>query len=883
MRSLLIGLFAGLTLAALRAPLGLELLQVPATTAGAGMAFRAGALLAVAVGLLLGTRRTGEEVAPLAILTGAATGFALGGLATHGTGSMLERLGQSLLLVVLLVSVHRGRGPELRPDRARILVAGGLAMLAWFLLQTVPDMGHIRAIGTALAGVLGIAGVARWTAAPAEVEEPSEPRPPSGSLFGTTLGGAGLAILTEGIARHLRLLGGGLPADDSVFAVVFLLLMLFGGLAFGRLARSANAAVLLRGLVFVLAGLAAFGTFGVLENLATQRGLDLFVRRFGLDLSLHGTLLVDLAIAAPVLVLPAFACGTAISVHRSPQELAALLIGAAGGLVVAPQLLTHTLEEGVLTASTSSAELSLYGAALAAGGGLVVFLGATGLSRGARLAGLVLGVGGILLARLPERAPIAILSPWAKVEPIARLVLDTPGGLLTVEGDPGGSSIATLDRRPLTPGSGEGAAELRRLDLAWSLLGELEEGASPSVLVIGQLEPVRAGRLLELGAGRIDRTASWHAVMPLLEERLFPRGAQLPPGEVLRPPDARARLARGDYDLVIVPAVQGRAPTTRNLASPAESTVVVWLDGSSGIETQYLGQEALVSCHALRDLHVGVARGPGIEQVRLEGGTNRPGFLATGEPVKALPPLELLGLRTPERARRHRARLAGRLATAERTPGPAAGLAAHFEAQRRSSPFADPVDATEISPEAAELFAAAAAGPEPDGLVVQLVEALAFVLGYQRKIEEIEALLPGPAERHSPWPALEVALGQADLELLEPRDALGHLQRAHSAFPGNADSLAMEAEARAQTGDDAGAARLLELALERRPGNHALERRLAIARVRAGHPEGPEDLSRALAEHPEDPELLAHQGPGPYPAAPAGFHPVGRSGHGHDH
>jgi hypothetical protein len=881
MRSLLIGLFAGLTLAALRAPLGLELLQVPALSAGAAAAFRAGALLTVAVGLLLGVRRTDEAFSPLLALAGAALGFPLAALLASGEGSALDSVGTSLLLVTLLVAAHRGRGPGARPDRARILLAGALTLAGWFLLQPAHGMSHARAIGTALVGLFGVAGVGRGTATGADSEEHPEKRPPTGSLFGIALGGAGLAIFAEGIARHLRLLGGGLPEDDTVFGTVFLVLALFGGAAFGRLARGPRATVVVRGLVFALAGLAAWGTFGVLENLATQRGLDLFVRRFGLDLSLQGTLVVDALVAAPVLVLSAFACGTAVAVHRSPQELGALLVGAAGGLVVAPQLLAFELEGGALVGSSSSAALALHGAAIAAGGGLVVFLGTGGLSGAVRLGGALLALGALALAILPDREPIPVLSPWAKAEPVVELVLDAPDGLLTVEVEPGGAPVATLDRRRLTTGAGEARAEERRIDLAWRLLGELEEGAQPAVLLVGQLDPTRALRLADLGAGRVDRTASWHAAMPLLEERLFQGAPGWVAGEVLSPAAARARLAAGEYDLVLVPALEGPPPTTRNLASPPETTVVVWLDGSTGIETQHLGAEALVSAAALRELHVGVARGPRVEELRLTGGLGRPGFLAAGEPVGAVPPLELLGLRRGERQRHLRERLAARLAAAERPPGVAAGLAAHFAAQRRSSPFADPVEGTEISPEGARRFAEAAAGPEPDALAIELVEALAFVLGYQRKIEEIEELLPAPAERHAPWPALEIALGQAALELLEPELALEHLERAHGAVPGTSDSLAMEAEARAQTGDDAGAARCLEAALALDPGRHALERRLAIARVRAGDPRGQGDLREALEEHPEDPELLQHAGPGPYPPAPPGFHPVGRSGHGH--
>lgn len=879
MRSLLIGFFSGLVLSALRAPAGVELLQLPATSAGAAMAFRAGAFLVIAVGLLLGTRRSGERFSPLWMLTGAAVGYPLHGLFGDSASPLFDQLATSLLFVVLLVAGHRGRGPEARPNKLRLLLLGLAGVCGWFLIEPDPALGHGKAVFTALVGAFAIAVVGRSTTTPADETQDAAERPANGTLFGIAIGGAGVAILVEGLARHLRLLGGGLSADDSVFGAVFLALALFGAVAFGRLVKETSRTLLTRGVLFGLAGLTAWGTFRVLGNFADPRGIDIFVRNAGLDSSFHGTLFYDALLAGPVLVLPAFLVGTLVALHRTPQELGALLVGAAGGLVVAPHLLVFEAVDGEVITQSHSAALALFGGTIAAGGAIVSFLGTAQLTTPQRLIGCVLAVVGIALCRFPEREAIPILSPWLLRTPIAELVADTPTGLVTIELDVEGVRVATLDRRDLTPRTKDVAADRRRFELAWQMLGELEEDTGPRVLLVGQLDPGRALHLLDLGASSVDRTSSWFASMDLLEHWLFEGNRGWVPGEVLAPGEARARLAKGRYDLVLVPPVLGDAPTTRNLASPAETTAVVWLDGGTGIETQHFGQIVLATAPVLRELQVAVVRGPEVEARRLEGGQGSPGFLLAGEPVGRLPVLELLQLREPQRPDRQRARLAERFAAAERTPGLAAGLAAHFGAQRQSSPFSDPVEAIEVSEEACERFAEAASAPEPDGLTIEVIEALAFVLGRQRKVEEIDRYLAGPAERHAPWPALDVALGLAALEFLDPELALEHLERAHSAFPGTPESLAMLAEAQSQTGDDAGAVVSLERAQAQMPGLHALERRLAIAWVRAGDPRGPDAVRAALAIHPGDQELLDHSGAGPYPPPPPGHHTL--AGHLH--
>jgi tetratricopeptide (TPR) repeat protein len=894
MRSLLIGLYAGLVLSVLRAPLGLELLQVPATAAGGAMAYRAAALLVVAVGLILGLRSGTASFSPTTALVGAALGFQLHWQVMDTPSPVLVQGVFSVLLVALLVAGHRG-GPDLRPNKTRIVFLAIAALGGWYLLDLGFPAGHAQAVSAACVGLGALAIVGRCTeAAPQPAVARDGPRenehPPLGGLTAVAISGAGLTLLCEGVARHLRLFGGGLPVDDSVFGSVFLGLAALGALSFARLLQSKSALLLGRAAVTALSGLAAWGSFRVLENLADPRGLDLFLRKlthlsqeelglgFSLDLSMHGMAAYDLAIAGPVLVLPAFFCGTALGLFRRPTELAAALVGSAAGLVLSPGLLAFewgARAQGAapeLLSSSHSASMALFGGMLAAGGALLACLTSADLGRRQRLVGCVLAFAGFALCRFPARDAIEILSPWEKREAQPFFLLDAPCGLVTVERDAAGLPVVTLDRRLVSPATADARADRERLALAWKLLGERPEGAQTDVLLIGQLTPDRALALADLGATVIDRTASWSSAMAPVERLLFEGAPNWVPGDVLSLAEARGRLGAGEYELVIVTPIAGPVPTTRNFASPESTTVVVWLDGASGVETQHLGRAVLATAPGLRELLVAVAHGPELAGLSLTGQRGAPGFLETGEPLDALPALEILNTRSAMRARLHRARLARRLADAERSPGLATALALHFEAQEPSSPFETPEEGVELTPQASQLVSAAAAGPAPDSLASEAIEALADIFRAQRRVEEIEQFLSGPAERHRPWPALEVALGQAALELLEPEKALEHLQRAHAAFAGSPTSLALWAEAQQQCGDDRGAARSLELAAALAPSSGEIGRRLAIAWRRVGDPRGREALAKALEEHPDDRELLSHQGGGPYPPPPPGYH-----------
>ncbi|MCB9916742.1 MAG: hypothetical protein H6828_16600 [Planctomycetes bacterium] len=258
-----------------------------------------------------------------------------------------------------------------------------------------------------------------------------------------------------------------------------------------------------------------------------------------------------------------------------------------------------------------------------------------------------------------------------------------------------------------------------------------------------------------------------------------------------------------------------------------------------------------------------------------------PALYAAGAPVPPPPAIELLHQRAYDRGIAAKRRLAQRLAAAEQAPGVLSVLAAHFAAQRIDNKWESEALAMELEDAVQDALGRAAAGPTPDALTVQAAEALARVLGEKRRVDALYPTLGPAAERHAPWPALEVALAQADLELLDPAAAVERLEPLLAGRGGSAAAWAMLAEGQQQLGHDEDAARSLERALALAPGNEELERRLAVAAVRAGRPDGPQRLARALDEAPQSEELLRYRGAGPWGPPRQGYHPLSRGEHGH--
>ena len=828
MRALLFGLTAGVLLSALRAPLGLDLLTIPARSAGSAYGYRAAALAVVALGLLAAGRTLEGRRNLSKVVGGAASG-----------------LGLHALLV--------GRTPE---------TAAGAVATALIALGVLLFLGRFAGGKTA------------------EPQQEERDRAPlAGEATGLAIAGAGLALVCEGLARHLRLLGPGLPAEDGLAASVFVGLVLLGVVSFGRLVPAGGAAALGRAAFIAFGGLGGLIGLGVLRGLATPGSLFDYLARFGLDTSHAGMADMHALVSGAVLVAAALAVGAMLGSLDARRQMAAVLLGAAAGLVLIPNLLSVDVSaDGALSASHS--------AALLRGGALVCLLGAalcaafaSHASKGARGAALAVAViASVPILRL-DVAEVPITRPWRERAIAPLYTLETPEGLLAIDVSDGGLEQVTLDGRELTPPTVRAALDARAIELSFALLpGEALSKEALRVLFVGQLTPGRALALERLGATVVDRTGAWHRAMPVLEQRLF-RGAPSVEGRVLSLSEARGELASGVYDLVLVFAAPGEAPATKNLASPRGTTTVVWLPGASDVAARHLG-EVLVATD-LEELLVAVARGERRSDVALPGA---PAFLPAGPRAQALSPRAWLGLQRHERDQLTRMRLGARLAGARQPPAAAArALALHFTAQRHSSPYESRARRVELDESAMEAISEAAREPGLDSLDVDLTEGLAQVLVAKRWADEVQRHLAAPAERHAPWGMLEQALAHADLEALDPAAAIERMRRLATAVPGDAETLALLAEAYYQAERHAEAAETYLAALDVAPGAHELERRLAMALVRASDPMGADLVTELLREEPEDEELRLYLDATSLPPIQRGYRPVFDPATAHQH
>lgn len=885
MRPLLVGFLAGVVLAVARAPLGVELLQLPATSAATAYGFRAAGLGVVALGIALAGPGLGAPLAVGRLALGAALGLLYRGL-------VWERgLLELLVVVVPLLAAGAARrsflGGLLRSALAAVI--GALLLL----LSEAERPGAFVVFGACALLAMVLAGrcpgpAGAGSKAGSEAGANSGLR--GGELSALALAGAGVAIVLEALGRHLRLLGGGLPQEGALFGGLLALLVAAGAGAFAFSFPSAPSRALGRSLGLAGAALGGFVGLRTLGHFARPTGYANYTK--GLvhrwpalpeGIAQQGTLFNELVLASPVLALPALLLGAGLRALTRASELSALLFGAALGLALFPVLLTPAsvlpAVGGLGAEAVHSASLLPVGAKLTALGALLALLLARRLGRLAGVLGAAACLGAAVAAFLLPAPRTLLLSPWEQRIPAPELVLDTPEGLLTVEPSGGGIDCVTLDRREIAPRLEQAALDREQIESAWlALPSELRAGPELRVLLVGQLTPGRALTLSELGATRIDRSASWHASMPALEEVLF-RGFELPQGEVLRPAEARRRIAAGAYELVLVPSVAGPAPTTRGLgwpralggAVPAPRTVaVVWIDSRRDLAHRALGARVLCCTADLEDLALGIvyASPPGLRP-------ELPGALEAGRPIPAADPLSTLLLRRELRPIESRRRIARRLAGAnqEGRAGLLADALARFYAEQRpGSTYEKRAQRVVLSAEVLhELREAAMSAAALDPFLTQVIEALAAILRGKRAVEEILEVLEPIADRHPGWPALEEALAYADLELLEPELAAQRMEWLLEERGPTAERLLLAGEGRAQNGEPRLAAAHFRRAWELEPGNRDLRRRLAIQLVLAGEPEGGTLVRELLAEQPEDEELRAFLGPGPYPELPRGY------------
>jgi hypothetical protein len=319
-------------------------------------------------------------------------------------------------------------------------------------------------------------------------------------------------------------------------------------------------------------------------------------------------------------------------------------------------------------------------------------------------------------------------------------------------------------------------------------------------------------------------------------------------------------------DLVIAPPTQPsgtRAPPRPRAGHPA---AIAWLYAEGELAHLDLGERVLLASDGLGQLALGVHHG--------EQG------IPVGRPRAGRTALQILSMWPFDRSREFLREITERLAAASEGSAfadLAQGLRLHFAAQARSSPWETEAQKTEIDGAAlAHLRAAALAaapGTPDEHFLRSLWNGLARTLVEKRSIELIYEHLGPLAQAHGPWTELERALAHADLEMLDPASAAGHLRAVVAQEPYDLDARLTLARALEMAGDPAGAAVELARVLEIQPQRRELRRWRAMALVRAGDPQGGALLEVLLAEDPDDEELLRYRGPGPFPPLDPSFTP----------
>jgi Flp pilus assembly protein TadD len=626
-------------------------------------------------------------------------------------------------------------------------------------------------------------------------------------------------------------------------------------------------------LMLAAAALALYGSLSMQMRTATLLPLREYLSSFGLDLSQHGTLPYDALLAASVFVLPAFALGTSLRLLSCGRAQAALMLGGSLGMLL-------TLKVGDFSAAgTDTQTFAMQWMPLAAGltgaGALLALLSLSSSGSAGRWLQIAFALVCMLPIAMVEISPRAVLAPWSRT-PIAPYQLrETPAGLMTVEGPllpdsiTGSTKQLTLERRVLVPGLEFIPDELSMLDASIALLTpESQTQRARRVLLIGQLTPLRARRLKDAGIAAIDRSASWWQAMEALEQEYFGEQAK-PAGSILAPGDALKAIEAGQYTLVIVPPVRGIAPQLNVPTLPAQTTLVVWLDSATPLRG---GSEPGL-------LHWAPSK---IDQpllARIFGAHAHQACVLPGGLSSGSPGLGRLMQREWERGTGARADNFRRVRAAQDS-ALTRGLEQLYAAQQRSSPFENTAESFELPEPALEQLRQAALEGSPSPSLRVLWEELGLVIAGKRWIPQLYEALEPLAKRHAPWPELELQLAIADAESLEFESAAARLRPLRSNFERNPEYWRELGKIQEQLGEAADSVYSFRQALNLRPGDHDLERRLAFQLVRAGDPEGQRLVLELLQEHPDDEELKLFSGSGPYPPPKRGYSPQGRR---HDH
>jgi tetratricopeptide (TPR) repeat protein len=831
-RSLLHGLVSGALLSCLRAPLGIDWTQVPAVEGRTAGLVRGAALLMLTMSLVPGAR---------AFRGGLAWTWFLG--------------------LVLGFERHAFHAPLWMEPASRTALAGWL-IAGWFLLRV-------------LAGSTGERG------------EPGSRRETTGLI----LIGLGSTLGLEALARELRQLTP-FPGAEDVSATVAVLLVAAGALSFGPLLRRPGAGPLrtavgaalagastLAGLVF-LSRLSPEGLHGYLRRFdALTSGLRTLDARLGDPLGLAdvpalgsgsvGTLWVTALLTAAALVVPLLVLGATLGGARGTERVRSLLVGSALALVVEPYLiraLAQPVEGQALHLTPWAWNWTMVGSAVAALGVLLAAWPARS-ERGGRLAPLLAASAVAGLPWTQAHLVVWSFSPWSIAPIQPDRVQPTTAGLVTVERARDGTPIVTLDRRRVSPVWEEEPTDAQRLQQSFELLPAADRAGRVRTLFVGAMTPARAHALSQLGDLELDRTAPWFEACEAVEELLF-AGHPPPPGNLVEPSRARARLASGEYDWVVVPPVSGAILVWRSEArepwGSAEAPRLHGLDLESGLGVAWVMADSPIAAalpegrvlpwmHHLEDLALGWVVGAANPA---EGG---PLLLPTGAPGEAPGKAEVLRWLPQQRKQPLEAAVGRRLWNAARMqegdPRGAAigeGLGRHLEAQAISSPFETRAQQVEVDEGALRAFQqAVAASPVLDPFQRELWEGVAWLTREKRLPEEALVYLEPIADRFQPWPDLDRAVAEAYLEVLEPEEALRVFERiAESVL--DIELLVRMGEVASDLGDLERAAGYWDRALALQPGHPGVLRAYGLARLRAGDEGGRDLLERYLESVPDD-------------------------------
>jgi hypothetical protein len=848
---LLHGLLVGLLLSALRVPLGFSIVEIPAATGASIARLRGGALFAIAA-LIMPSRPLFRRGVSIGLwLTGGLLGLVLHGLVVLPVFEPSSRLGFGLMLFVAL-----------------------------------PLFGLLSSRGAA-----------------SEDAPLSPPLPPLTlpSTLGAALIGAGAALCLDAVARHVRLFSMGLPEDDTITGIILGAALLLGFLAFGRPHTRAREGELLTGGTALVVGAALLGPAAIV-GLRFLGGLELdpfyvYLKRFGLDYTLVGTLRVTAVVAAAALVAPGFAMGLTFGGLSHPRRLRALLFGAAFGVIATPLAVrSFSLANDYLGAKSDpfAWRLAALGGALALAGACASLLSIE-TRRRRSVSGIAIVLGALVLT-LGPRPDVWQASPWLRRALEPELLIQAPEGLMTVETEYAGEAqIVTLDRKRLTPLAGEESLDAERIFWSWSLLPvEKRADGSARVLFVGQMTPARSATFALLPPHTLERCAPWDSTVEEIEKFLFADESTPPVGQLVTSLDAEKSIAAGDYDLVVVAPIHGPmlypksaqlihwastpAPVLSGIDLPSDTLAVIWVDANSTLSQRNLPGPVIPAATAgCVQLSFGVViGGPVADAGSLEEG--RPILLASGSPTARPGALDLLRERPEFRNYNLRRAVTARFAAAnDQQPmaGVAGALALHALPQEHSSPYDTRAEQIELSEEALIALVEASRNAIPDPATRRLWEGFAWLLFERRELSKSLAYLEPMAEAYGPWPLLERVVARAYQEFDMPEEACAWLERALVSSPFDIELLLEVAEWRARSGDFTGSAGFLEQAHNLQPGRNELRRYLGMMWVRGADPRGIELLTELLVEDPSDEEIARYLGSGPLPPLPEGFLPAG--------